>query len=91
MDLFEKKIKIADDCIVQDMGTGIVILNLKTERFYELEAIGKHFWQAITELQDYKLAFNSLLQEYEVSEELLQLDMNQLIEDLRKAELIELV
>lgn len=91
MDFSKKKIKINDNTVVQGMGTGIVILNLNTEHFYELDNVGKRFWETINSLQEYNLIYDVLLQEYEVSEEQLQTDINALIDDLIKAELIELI
>ncbi len=70
------------------MGSGIVILNLNTEHFYELNEVGKRFWELLTDHQEYTAAFNILQDEYEVSAEQLQDDMIRLIEGLRKAELI---
>lgn len=88
MKLIEKKFKISENAIVQEMGDGIVILNLNTERFYELNEVGKRFWELLTDHQDYLAALNILQDEYEVSAEQLQDDMTRLIEDLIKSELI---
>lgn len=88
MKFLEQKIKISEDTIVQDMGDGIVILNLKTERFYEVNEVGKRFWELLTEHQEYTTALHILQDEYDVSSEQLQEDMNRLMKDLIKAELI---
>ncbi|WP_165973381.1 PqqD family protein [Pedobacter sp. ok626] len=88
MNFLEKKIKASENSIVQEMGDGIVILNLNTERFYELNEIGKRFWELLTDHQEYDHAFNILQDEYEVNAVQLHDDMTRLIEDLLKAELI---
>jgi hypothetical protein len=88
MTFLEKKIKISENSIVREMGAGFVILNLNTERFYELNEVGKRFWELLSADQEYAFAFNILLDEYEVSAEQLQDDIIRLTEDLRKAELI---
>lgn len=88
MKFLEKKITKSENSIIQEMGTGIVILNLNTERFYELNEVGKRFWELLIDLQEYKLAFNILEEEYNVSSVQLQEDMTQLVEELLKAELI---
>jgi hypothetical protein len=88
MKFLEKKFNTSENAIVQEMGDGIVILNLNTERFYELNEVGKRFWELLTDHQDYLTAFNILQDEYEVGAEQLQEDMTQLIEDLIKSELI---
>lgn len=88
MHFLEKKITIAENSIVQEMGSGIVILNLNTERFYELDEVGKRFWELLSDNPAYSAALNTLQDEYDVSAERLQNDMNRLIEELKKAELI---
>lgn len=88
MNFLEKKFNTSENAIVQEMGDGIVILNLNTERFYELNEVGKRFWELLTDHQDYLTALNILQDEYEVAAEQLQEDMTQLLEDLIKSELI---
>lgn len=88
MKFLDKKIKISENTIVQEMGDGIVILNLKTERFFEVNEVGKRYWDLLTEHQEHTTALHILQDEYEVSAEQLQDDMHRLMEDLIKAELI---
>jgi len=90
MNLLGKEINISEDSIVQEMGASIVILNLKTERFYELDEVGRRFWELLTEHKEYNLVFNALQNEYEVSVEQLQKDISQLVIDLKNAELISI-
>lgn len=73
------------------MGDGVVILNLSTERFYELNEVGKIFWELLSENNDYKMAISKLLEEYDVKEERLQDDISKLIDELEKAGLIEII
>lgn len=88
MKFLEKTITISENSVVQEMGTGIVILNLNTERFYEVNEVGKRFWELLTDHQEYLTALSILQDEYDVSAEQLQDDMARLIDDLRKSELI---
>ncbi|MBB6499305.1 PqqD family protein [Pedobacter cryoconitis] len=88
MNLPKRNIRIADHSIVQEMGHGVVILNLNTEHFYELDEVGKRFWELLSDHQDSESVFNVLQDEYEVSAEQLQTDILRLIENLEKAELI---
>ena len=88
MNILEKKITISDDCLVQKMGEGLVLMNLGTEYFYELDETGKRFWELLSEHQEIGTAFNLLQEEYEVSPELLEKDLAALIDGLVKAHLI---
>lgn len=91
MTLLNRKIKLSENCVVQQMGEGIVILNLDTERFYELNEVGKRIMELFADNNDYKTVLNTLVEEYTVTVEQLEGDMFQLIADLEKAELIEAV
>ncbi|WP_249219862.1 PqqD family protein [Chitinophaga sp. HK235] len=83
-----KEIKVSENSVVREMGAGIVILNLNTERFYELNEVGKRFWELLSDNHDYTSILNILQAEYEVSAEQLQDDITRLIGDLDEAELI---
>lgn len=91
MTLSNRKIKLSENCVVQQMGEGIVILNLDTERFYELNEVGKRIMELFADNNDYKTVLNTLVEEYTVTVKQLEGDMFQLITDLEKAELIEAV
>ncbi|MBC9909738.1 PqqD family protein [Chitinophaga varians] len=88
MIFLEKQLKISENSIVREMGDGYVILNVSTEHFYELNDVGKRFWELLADNKDYDAAFHTLQEEYAVSPDRLQADLFRLIEDLRKAELI---
>ncbi|RAJ76669.1 coenzyme PQQ synthesis protein D (PqqD) [Chitinophaga dinghuensis] len=88
MTFLEEKIALSESCIVREMGDGFVILNLSTERFYELKEVGKRFWELISENKEYTLTLNILQEEYDVTAEQLRKDISRLTEDLKKAGLI---
>jgi len=88
MTFLEEKIALSENCIVREMGNSFVILNVSTERFYELNEVGKRFWELISDNKECAITLNILQEEYEVSAEQLQTDISRLIEDLKKAGLI---
>ncbi len=88
MTFLEEKIALSENCIVREMGNSFVILNLGTERFYELNEVGKRFWELFTDNKEYTLTLDILLEEYDVTAEQLQKDISRLIEGLKKAGLI---
>ncbi len=89
MSLLEKKVRISENAIVRELGAGFVILNLKTERFYELNEVGKRFWELLTNNPDCASAYYQLQAEYDVTPDVLQKDLHVLIDNLKKAELID--
>lgn len=88
MNLKEKSVSISEDTLTQKLGDGLVVMNLSTEHFYELDETGKRFWELLSEHREIDKVIHLLMQEYEVSEELLQKDMVRLLEDLIKNKLI---
>ncbi len=91
MNLLGKKIKVSEHALVQKLGDGLVIMNLDTEDFYELNEAGKHFWELLTEHLEIAKALSTLQQEYDVSPELLEKDMIQLISGLVDRKIIAVV
>ncbi|WP_017258232.1 PqqD family protein [Pedobacter arcticus] len=90
MSFLSKKIIPSENAVVQEMGEDIVILNLKTEHFYELKEVGKRIWELLSENHSYTLTFEAIKGEYEVSSEQLHTDMERIINGLIKAELIKI-
>ncbi|GAB2686577.1 hypothetical protein GCM10027037_05680 [Mucilaginibacter koreensis] len=88
MNIKEKSVVILEDTLTQKLGDKLVVMNLSTEHFYELDETGKRFWELLAEHHEVDKVIRLLMQEYEVSEELLQEDMTRLIEDLVKNKLI---
>ena len=76
------------DVICQRMGKVIVLLNLRTDRFYELNPTAARVWELVSEQADTSLIENTLLSEFEVEPVQLGNDIRMLIASLKQEGLI---
>jgi len=67
-----------------------VILNLKTGTYFGLDAIGTRMWTLIGELKDTDKVLKALLAEYDVEEARLRADIDELISQLVRHELLQM-
>ncbi len=68
----------------------LVLLNLDSENYFGLDAVGTRIWEVISEAASVEEGFQQLLSEYEVDEAKLREDMEKLLNQLVSSELIEL-
>jgi hypothetical protein len=76
------KVKVAPDVLINVVDGEAVLLNLKSECYFGLDEVGVRMWQALTEMDSTKAAYESLLAEYDVEPEKLQHDLEDLIDQL---------
>ena len=67
-----------------------MILNLKTGTYFGLDAIGTRMWTLIGELKDTDKVLKALLAEYDVEEARLRADIDELISQLVRHELLQM-
>lgn len=66
-----------------------VLLNLDTENYFGLNAVGSRMWELLTSTPSIEDAYASLLAEYEVAPDELRRDLDTLIEQLVEHGLVE--
>lgn len=81
---------VPPEVITQHIGKGLVLMNMDTEHFYELDETGKRFWELICEFGKIDVAVTKLTIEYEVSENIVNRDMAALLDKLVEFKLIKL-
>lgn len=87
---FASRISVPPDTLVSVIDDECVILNLTTERYFGLDAVGTHMWTALTQSESVQVAFESLLAAYNVDAERLRQDLSRLIEQLVERRLVEI-
>ena len=80
----------AENVLIRKIDTEAVLLNLNTETYYMLNSSGIRMWEVLTSEGTVEEAVSTLAAEYSVSEDLLRNDVNELIESLHAAKLIEI-
>lgn len=79
---FSKQVVVAPDTLINIVGEEAVLLNLKNEQYYGLDPMGTSMWQALTSHASIQAAYEKLLDEYEVSPDVLRNDLKGLLEKL---------
>jgi hypothetical protein len=77
--------------IVRSVADEAILLNLVTEHYYGLNSVAYSMLRQATSCPTLQDALAALLDEYEVEPERLQRDFGTLLEQLRQADLIEIV
>jgi hypothetical protein len=87
--LFTERVIVSPDVMFRTVGDEAVLLNLKTELYLGLDAVGTRMWEALTNAGSIQEAHDSLLSEYDVQANQLRPDLETLIDQLIEQGLIE--
>ena len=68
--------------LCKDLGDEAILLDLETETYFGLNAVGTRLWNLLTTAPTIRDAFAVMLEEYDVPTEELERDMGALIDDL---------
>ena len=83
-------IALSPDVISQEVSGETVLLDLESENYFGLDEVGTRIWQLIKETNDLHAIFDTLLGEYDVTEERLQQDLSVLLTEVEGLGLIVL-
>jgi len=90
--LFNKSIKVPDDVLFQELSNGeIVFLNLDNESYYGLDNTGSIIWKELTNTGNIEIAYNNLLELFDVTPRKLKNDLESLLEDLKKNGIVNFI
>ena len=84
-----KSIRANREVIFAELGDDISLLNVSTGIYFTLNAVGASVWRQIQQTKTLDQVKAQLLTEYAVDEERCQRDLERLIEDLQRNDLIE--
>lgn len=76
-----QRITLSPKVISQEVSGETVILDMESECFFGLDAVGTRIWHLIREDATLLTIYNTLLDEYEVEEAQLQADLEALLAD----------
>jgi hypothetical protein len=83
-----QRIEISPDVLFQEVGGETVLLDLESEHYFGLDAVGTRIWGLIGEGASVGGMVDTLLQEYEVERATLEADVAALLARLAEAGLI---
>ena len=85
-----QKITISKQALSQEVNGETVILDLNSESYFGLDEVGTRIWQLLQEHGDIQQTFDIMLKEFDVDEEQLHHDLNDLLGKLEEAGLVSL-
>jgi hypothetical protein len=86
---FSARVRVAPDVMFRLVGDEGVLVNLNTERYLGLNAVGTRMWTALGNAASIEAAYQQLLQEYDVDPARLRADLDEFVERLLGQQLIE--
>ena len=82
---------VPDTVLVRVLGEESVLLNLDSESYFGLDAVGTRMWSVVAESPSLAAALDRLAEEYDVEPGQLRGDLAKLVGDLADAGLLRLV
>jgi len=79
---FRTRIVVPAAVLARELEGESVLLNLDTERYYGLDQVGTRMWNVMTQSDSLQVAFDILVEEYDVDPETLRQDMTNLVQEL---------
>lgn len=87
---FRSKVSVPEHVLTRELDGELVILDLQSEGYLGLDAVGTRIWQLLGSCESIEAAYEQLLAEYDVEPEVLRADLTELLEDLCERGLVEL-
>ena len=84
----EQKVTISPEVLFQEVSGEMVLLDLSSESYFGLDAVGARIWGLLESGNSVGEVLDTLMQEYEVERETLEVDVGELLDRLLEAGLI---
>jgi len=85
-----EKITIPSTVFVQKVDDEMVLLDMNSENYFGLDTIGTVMWHYLSETHSLAKMLSSMLEEYDVEEDVLRKDITTFVQDLEKNALIQI-
>lgn len=83
-----RHLALSPDVISQEVSGEMVLLDLNSEHYFGLDAVGARTWQLLGQSGDLEVVVEALLQEFDVEEVRLRGDLARLLGELLEAGLV---
>ena len=84
-----KRVVVPPHVLIRHLDGESVLLNLESERYFGLDATGTRMWELVTTESSTAVAFEKLLNEFEVEPEALRKHLTELLSRLVENGLLE--
>jgi hypothetical protein len=79
---FSDRMMVPTHVLVRHLDGETVLLNLETEKYFGLDAVGTRMWELVTQLPSIDAAYGKLAEEYEAEPEQLRKHLTELLGQL---------
>jgi hypothetical protein len=83
------RVRVSPDAVARRVGDQVVLVHLRTNRIYELNRTGARLWELLQGGADLQQANQRMLAEFDVNEEELRNNMNEIVNELVAMRLLE--
>lgn len=87
----DARVRIPEGVMGQRVGEEVVLLNLENGVYYGLDPVGSRIWHLLAQGGALRSAFQTVLEEYEVTPGQLEADVLSLVEELEEHGLVEVL
>ena len=84
------RVVVPTHVLIRFLDNESVLLNIETERYFGLDETGTRMWQLVTAAPKIEVAYQQLLDEYDVEAGLLRSNLTELLERLVENGLLEI-
>lgn len=84
-------LRIPDGVAIRTTGDETVLLNLETGTYFGLDAVGSRFLELLERNGTIAVVYSTMLEEFDVTPQVLEADLLRLSDELRKKGLLESV
>lgn len=77
------RVEIPEDVLTREIDGELVLLDLRSEKYFGLDEVGARFWAALAEHGTVHDARRALLEEFEVEPGRLERDLTRLLDELQ--------
>jgi len=84
----ESRVTVSPEVMMQEVSGEAVLLDLESERYFGLDAVGTRIWRLIERDGDLRAVHAALLAEYDVDAACLEQDLRELVGRLANAGLV---
>ena len=85
------KIEFKDKLIAENFDKGMIILNMNTGKYLEINEIGSKIYILLKKYADTKKVFQILNDQYEIEEKTLRKDIETFVQDLKRLNILKII
>jgi hypothetical protein len=82
-------VEMGDSVIYQNLQDEVVILNMTSQQYYGLDAVGAAMWKMLLDESSVAAVVDRMSAEYEVEAEIVQRDLEELVQRLIESGLLK--